>query len=221
MSGMTSQPTGQSRSLQPLQRRVYRGGLLVVFLGAAILYLASVLGSGRPMEFTLTQEVRTSLPPSTLQRSMEILANWPQWHRGVELAQSLDLRREPYSQMDQILEPGALIRLQFKAQGDGPAPHLIFRVDRYASLYELTLKLLEDSTGSIPAQFEEVGWTLSFPSPDRIRLEVKARPATFKSKLLCLIAKPLVLVNLRIPQIERLAELKQPLGRDSVPMYQR
>ena len=202
-------------------RGSFRGGMLVLLLGSGLMILSALLQTGGSMRFKLSEEVPTDLPPETLKLSTEVVLNWASWHRGVSEARVIDYRGEAYPAIDQLAEPGALVRFTMQPRTEGPTPFLIFRIDRYASNYELKLRLIEDSTASIPSQFDELSWTLSFPSQGTIRLELEAHPITYKARLLCLLAKPLVLANLKLPRIADLASLKQPLSRDLQPQYQR
>ncbi len=200
-------------------RTVFRAGLLITSVGAVLIYASSLM-SQPELTFVLEKRVSTELPPQVIDRSMQILANWPKWFRNVAEAQSQDLRGVAYPPIEQVLEPGSIILLTMKSPSDNPAK-LKLGVGKYLANFVLQLRLIEDSSGALTQQFDQVEWEIDFPDPKTIHIKLTARPSTFRAKLLCAIAKPLVLSNLMLPEIENLARFTQPQALELKPAFQR
>lgn len=202
-------------------RRVFRWGLFVAVLGAGLIYVASMM-QDPDLVFSTSREVRTELSSETIDQSIRVLSNWPLWNRGVAEAQSMDLRGMAYPAVEQVLEPGSIVELTMKSMVESGKPiRLRLAIDRYAAGFLMRARLTGDSSTKISDQFDQLEWDIEFPEPTKIRLTVRARPASFRAKILCILAKPLVLVNLMIPDIQKLAELKQPHPLIHAPPFQR
>ncbi len=204
-------------------RTVFKAGLLITSVGAVLIYAATLM-SQPELTFVLEKQVSTELPPQVIDRSMQFLANWPQWFRNVAEAQSQDIRGIAYPSVEQVLEPGSIIMLTMKrpsGNSDAPPAQLKIGVGKYLANFVLQLRLIEDSSGALTQQFDQVNWEIDFPDAKTIHIKLEARPATFRAKLLCAIAKPLVLSNLMLPEIEKLAKFTQPQSLELKPAFQR
>ena len=200
-------------------------GPLGLLLAAAL--AAGWAAQGPDFEVEFAREVPSALPVAQLEKAVESVLSWDQWHYITVEARMIDIRDFVYAEAEQKVMEGARIRFTVEPKQMKHKRFQIFAiVERYVPQKELTLRLIKDSTGRITGLFKDLRWTVRFspgtpqgaPGLTRGDLthgtmivgELRGTTAHWRSRLFGRLAPRILMHQLFYPNLVALAELTQP-----------
>lgn len=211
--------------------------LATLVLGICLGVWLTGKANGPDRDLVFVREVPAATDHATLSKALEWATSWHQWHDRATEAELKDLRGATYPAADQRAMSGALVQYTVMPKRD---PLEKFRIN--AEILEFTpgkvlhVRVISDSKDKIMRLFDRLEWRIELiqgPPPGapgaqkefrgdgtRIKGTVFARTHHWRSRLLSAIDERILMSQVFHPNLERLAELKQPTTPADAPAYQ-
>ncbi len=175
----------------------FYGGLLVILLGVAVLYAASV-ANGPDFEIEFRREVTSGEPAAEISKAMTEVPEWPRWFHSLKEA-----RESGSGEVLLKIEPP---KKQWK------------RFDMKVRVLEKTparlrIEVLEDSTGKLTRLFERLEWEVSAtPGTGETRITGICRATTrhWRSRLFGRLSQRVLMHQVFYPNLIALSRITQP-----------
>jgi hypothetical protein len=204
-----------------LKRRWVQVLLFLFSITALALGVAMAWTSHLP-DFPLQMErvVTADLPIATVNRSIDALANWPDWHHWAIRAEAISGNHTPLPVAYQSVTEGGLIRLSFRPKKN---PKRDFQILVHVQVYRpaqgelpgiLHLNMISESAGKISELAEQIEWKLEWkstqPQQTEIRLWLHAQTRSDRARFLGTYFEKIFLNQLLQVDLSALAHLKYP-----------
>ena len=197
-----------------MQRRIYTfsfwASLFGVLLGISALFLVYV-AKGPDSELHISRVILSRLDPDRLDRNISSVSRWPQWFASLGQAKLLN---------SETLKPGARVELNIVPKRAMAKPYQVeVEVLEYKPGSNLRLRILKDSSNRLTDLFENLEWNIALhPDPKGSRIEGSslARTNSWKSRVFGLIAQKILMHQAFLPDLVKLADLRQPFSIHSV-----
>jgi hypothetical protein len=195
-----------------------------LILSSGVLILGSIGLAIRPdRELRFSRIVFSTLSTEHLERHMGAVNRWPQWFYSLASAKILGPESE------KPLEKGDLIQLNFDPKkGPWKRFELQAKVISHIPGKEISIELLDDSSGRLTRLFDPIQWKISLepnPTPSMtgpegqkfatlIRGTCSAKTKHWRARLIGSLAETILMNQIFYPNLFKLAELIRPFEVD-------
>ena len=200
--------------------------ILVKVFGVSLLISAviALLGLGADHELSLTREVDSELSVEILDKSIRNLNNWALWHYDLQETKALDGRGEPYSMRDQTALTGEWLRLWFVPTAkEWKRFQIEAEILEYTPKTRLIVHFTSDSKGKISKLFSSLIWKVELEPRSggtHIRAEIRGMTQGWRARFFGRVAERILMNQVLFVNVQKLAELKQPLNLNPLPQSQ-
>jgi hypothetical protein len=167
-------------------------------------------------EIVFTREVNADAPQTAIETALWSLNNWPQWFFITAQVQRVDLAGNAFPMKDQILVPGAWIRFWMDPKkGKYKKFELLAVVKEYTPLKQMTLRILQDTSGRLTRLFSLIEWKIELipASPGhtaQIRGTQTVRTRHWRSRLFGRLAERIYMNQVFYPDLMTLGKITLP-----------
>ncbi len=178
---------------------------------------------------SFSREVPSELPLETVSRSIDAVANWPEWFFNAGKIERIDVMGRPFPTSEQKLQKGALIRIEIlphKGEHRGSFD-LLVAVAEYVPGKLLRLAVAKDQSGRIIKLLDRLEWEIELvpaPHPDGspglvIRGTETAITRHWRSRLFAGLSPRILMNQVFYPDVMALAQFTQPKSPNPYPAY--
>ena len=176
--------------------------------GFAILLMFFWFARKPDFDLQFSREIPSDLSSERLFRNISYVNRWPQWFYHLDGVEGIH-EGAP-------LRPGSLLVMKMNPhKGINKPFDLSAEVIRYVPNNQLSLKILNDSTGRMSQLFESLEWNIELienlkGSGSLIRGTSRARTRNWRSRFLGRISEKILMNQTFHPDLMKLSELRRP-----------
>lgn len=186
-------------------KKVTVWGVVVLCLGAFVLYLAAV-AQGPDRNLTLVRDVPSRAPVGVLAERVTDLKQWPSWFHYLDEAHALPDAKAP-------LQAGTDLKLRIDShKTPWSGFELIARVEEYVPGSRFRLRVLEDSSQKLTRLFENIEWAVEIQpagTGSRVLGTATARTRNWRSRIFGALVEKILMHQIFYPDLIKLAEFTQ------------
>jgi hypothetical protein len=192
---------------------------LAVTLGPSLYCARFALGPDQ--EMAMTREVHSPLGTRQLDRSLSVLAHWPQWNFMLADATFASSPTNSAPAGKELVQTGSRIKLGVQPKNlKRRRFELLADVTKYIPQEELSMKLAQDSSGRLTRLFDRLEWRVELvpqKTGTLVRGVITARTSHWRSRLFAGIAPKILLNQVFYADLQKLAADAEPLAVELVP----